>query len=64
MAISFRIPRYHNENVQQPVPVFVELRKPSEKKRGEPRPFQYLPMERGRELYLCVDFNSSGVMFV
>ncbi|KFM64714.1 Embryonic polarity protein dorsal, partial [Stegodyphus mimosarum] len=49
VAISFRTPRYHNENVQQPVPVFVELRKPSENKRGEPRPFQYLPMERDPE---------------
>ncbi|XP_054714028.1 embryonic polarity protein dorsal-like [Uloborus diversus] len=49
VAITFRTPRYHNENVQQPVPVFVELRKPSENKRGEPRPFQYLPMERDPE---------------
>ncbi|GFQ85823.1 embryonic polarity protein dorsal [Trichonephila clavata] len=49
VAISFRTPRYHNENIQQPVPVFVELRKPSENKRGEPRPFQYLPMERDPE---------------
>ncbi|KAF8795964.1 embryonic polarity protein dorsal-like isoform X2 [Argiope bruennichi] len=49
VAISFRTPRYPNENIQQPVPVFVELRKPSENKRGDPRPFQYLPMERDPE---------------
>ncbi|GIY93593.1 embryonic polarity protein dorsal [Caerostris extrusa] len=49
VAISFRTPRYPNENIQQPVPVFVELRKPSENKRGEPRAFQYLPMERDPE---------------
>ncbi|KAG8194583.1 hypothetical protein JTE90_013321 [Oedothorax gibbosus] len=49
VAISFRTPRYPKENIQQPVPVFVELRKPSENKRGEPRPFQFLPMERDPE---------------
>ncbi|XP_042902218.1 embryonic polarity protein dorsal isoform X2 [Parasteatoda tepidariorum] len=49
VAISFRTPRYQNENIQQPVPVYIELRKPSENKRGDPRPFQYLPMERDPE---------------
>ncbi|XP_042902221.1 embryonic polarity protein dorsal [Parasteatoda tepidariorum] len=51
VAISFRIPRYHNENLQQPVSVYVELR--DENRKGKPRPFQYLPMERDPDGIAC-----------
>lgn len=48
-AIAFRTPRYCNESIQQPVQVWVELRRPSDIGRGEPRPFQFLPIERDPE---------------
>lgn len=62
VAISFRTPRYHNENIIHPVPVFVELRKPSENKRGEPRPFQFLPIERG-DIFALI-FTVKIILFV
>ncbi|XP_076314336.1 transcription factor p65-like isoform X3 [Tachypleus tridentatus] len=49
VAISFRTPRYHDENVQQPVPVFVQLYRPSDGSSSDPRPFQLLPMDRDPE---------------
>lgn len=43
VAISFRTPKYHDENVAQPVTVHIQLRRPSDGHTSESRQFQLLP---------------------
>ena len=43
VAISFRSPKYYNENISQPVTVNIQLRRPSDGHTSEPRQFQFLP---------------------
>ncbi|XP_076316148.1 embryonic polarity protein dorsal-like isoform X1 [Tachypleus tridentatus] len=49
VAIPFRTPRYRDENVQQPIPVFIQLYRPSDGSSSDPRPFQLLPVNRDPE---------------
>lgn len=44
----FRTPKYHNQNIRTPVKVFIELFRPSDEARSEPREFRYLPNENGQ----------------
>ncbi|KAL3274556.1 hypothetical protein HHI36_015937 [Cryptolaemus montrouzieri] len=44
VAISFRPPRYQDQDVQEPVKVFIQLRRPSNGELSEPLPFQFLPL--------------------
>ncbi|KAK8389543.1 hypothetical protein O3P69_008922 [Scylla paramamosain] len=48
VAISFKTPRYKSLEVENPVKVYVQLLRPSDKSTSEPRPFQYLPLDSGR----------------
>ena len=45
VAISFRTPRYYDENITHPVTVMIALRRPSDNQSSDPRPFQMLPRE-------------------
>ncbi|XP_045102713.1 transcription factor p65-like isoform X3 [Portunus trituberculatus] len=45
VAISFKTPRYKSLEVENPVKVYVQLLRPSDKSTSEPRPFQYLPLD-------------------
>ena len=45
VAICFRTPRYFNENINQPVSVQLQLRRPSDGCLSDPRGFQLLPKE-------------------
>ncbi|CAH1114209.1 unnamed protein product [Psylliodes chrysocephalus] len=42
-AIVFKTPKYRDENITSPVRVFVELFRPSDGARSEPRDFRYIP---------------------
>ncbi|XP_053201827.1 embryonic polarity protein dorsal-like isoform X2 [Panonychus citri] len=43
VAISFRSPKYYNENISSPVTVNIQLRRPSDGHTSESRSFQFLP---------------------
>ncbi|XP_053627990.1 embryonic polarity protein dorsal isoform X3 [Cherax quadricarinatus] len=45
VAISFKTPRYKSLEIENPVKVYVQLLRPSDKSTSEPRPFQYLPLD-------------------
>lgn len=64
VAITFRTPKYYTENIQMPVSVQVQLRRPSDNHCSEPRPFQFTPREadpnglsRKRQKVADVDFD-------
>ncbi|XP_066599744.1 embryonic polarity protein dorsal-like [Prorops nasuta] len=44
VAIAFRTPSYHQQQVEQPVQVFIQLRRPSNGMTSEALPFQMLPL--------------------
>lgn len=44
VAISFRTPPYRNTQIDVPVNVFVQLRRPSDNQSSEPRPFVFTPL--------------------
>ncbi|XP_042218389.1 transcription factor p65-like [Homarus americanus] len=45
VAISFKTPRYKSLEIENPVKVYVQLLRPSDKSTSESRPFQYLPLD-------------------
>lgn len=45
VAICFRTPRYYDENIQQPIVVQIQLRRPSDAQVSDSRPFQLIPRE-------------------
>ncbi|XP_047487550.1 transcription factor p65-like isoform X1 [Penaeus chinensis] len=45
VAISFKTPRYKTLEIENPIKVYVQLLRPSDKSTSEPRPFQYLPLD-------------------
>ncbi|XP_015118252.1 embryonic polarity protein dorsal isoform X1 [Diachasma alloeum] len=47
-AIAFRTPTYRIQQVDQPVQVYIQLRRPSDGTASEPLPFQMLPLGAGR----------------
>ena len=46
-AIVFRTPPYRDQLIQTPVQVFIQLRRPSDDEIGDPKPFQYIPQDKG-----------------
>lgn len=64
VAISFRTPKYNRDNIQGPVCVQIQLRRPSDNHCSEPRPFQFFPrspdpdgLSRKRQKVSDVDFD-------
>lgn len=51
MAISLKTPRYRNIELQHPVDVFIQLRRPSDGSTSDPRAFQFRPVESGIRLF-------------
>jgi Rel/ankyrin family protein len=51
VAISFRTPRYKSLEVDAPVKVHIQLRRPSDGATSEPLPFEYLPLNSGRPAF-------------
>lgn len=45
VAISFKVPRYRDLEVNQPVKVLIQLRRPSDGATSEAVPFEFLPMD-------------------
>lgn len=50
-AIAFRTPSYHVQEVEQPVQVYIQLKRPSDSATSEPLPFQMLPLGTGRPAF-------------
>ncbi|XP_077276114.1 dorsal isoform X2 [Temnothorax americanus] len=50
-AIAFRTPSYRTQQVEQPVQVYIQLRRPSDGTTSEPLPFQMLPLGTGRPAF-------------
>ncbi|XP_011173619.1 embryonic polarity protein dorsal [Solenopsis invicta] len=51
-AIAFRTPSYRSQQVEQPVQVYIQLRRPSDGATSEPPlPFQMLPLGTGRPAF-------------
>jgi c-Rel proto-oncogene protein len=48
VAIAFRTPSYKSQQVEQPVQVYIQLRRPSDGATSEPLHFQLLPLGLGR----------------
>lgn len=46
-AISFKPPPYKRIDIQEPVGVYIQLKRPSDGVTSEPLPFQYLPLDTG-----------------
>ncbi|EEB18780.1 embryonic polarity dorsal, putative [Pediculus humanus corporis] len=51
VAISFRTPKYKNIDVEKPVKVWVQLRRPSDGAVSESVPFQFIPLDSGRATF-------------
>ncbi|XP_050322756.1 embryonic polarity protein dorsal-like isoform X17 [Bactrocera neohumeralis] len=52
-AITLRTPQYHNTDIEEPVPVFVQLQRPSDGAVGEPWQFKYEPVKKSRLRRKC-----------
>ncbi|XP_017756445.1 PREDICTED: embryonic polarity protein dorsal-like isoform X1 [Eufriesea mexicana] len=50
-AIAFRTPTYRMQQVEQPVQVYIQLKRPSDGATSEPLPFQMLPLGAGRPAF-------------
>lgn len=50
-AITFKTPPYRSLDVSEPVKVFIQLYRPSDRMTSESRPFEYLPLDAGRIPY-------------
>ncbi|XP_069675181.1 embryonic polarity protein dorsal-like isoform X2 [Periplaneta americana] len=51
VAISFRTPRYKTLEVESPIKVNIQLRRPSDGAISEALPFEYLPLDSGRPAF-------------
>lgn len=51
VAISFRTPKYKNIDIDKPVKVWVQLRRPSDGAVSESVPFQFVPLDSGRATF-------------
>lgn len=61
LKICSRTPPYRDQNIESIVEVCVELVRPSDGARSEPRPFKYKPTEKiGRKRVRRMDSLSSG----
>ena len=56
-AIVFRTPPYRDPSIQNPVQVFIQLRRPSDDETGDPKPFQYIPQDLGNAATAHIQFH-------
>ncbi|XP_076296669.1 dorsal isoform X1 [Lasioglossum baleicum] len=50
-AITFKTPTYRGQKVDQPVQVYIQLKRPSDGATSESLPFQMLPLDTGRPAF-------------
>lgn len=50
-AIAFRTPSYRTQQVELPVQIYIQLKRPSDGATSEPLPFQMLPLGTGRPAF-------------
>lgn len=50
VAICFKTPKYHDENITQPVMARIQLKRVSDNQVSEPRLFQFLPCESDEDI--------------
>ncbi|XP_070515488.1 dorsal protein isoform X3 [Cardiocondyla obscurior] len=65
-AIAFRTPSYRTQQVEQPVQVYIQLRRPSDGATSEPLPFQMLPLDDAdslRRKRQKLNNSSSSILF-
>lgn len=51
VGIAFKTPKYDLKPSDKPIEVFIELRRPSDGVRSEPRPFEMIPIGAGRPAF-------------
>ncbi|XP_059352885.1 embryonic polarity protein dorsal-like isoform X2 [Daphnia carinata] len=61
VAITFRTPRYRVTDVEEPVSVYVQLRRPSDGACSEARRFEYLPLDSGSVVAVDSSFDNSAL---
>ncbi|XP_046636306.1 embryonic polarity protein dorsal-like isoform X2 [Daphnia pulicaria] len=61
VAITFRTPRYRVTDVEEPISVYVQLRRPSDGACSESRRFEYLPMDSGSVDAVVPPFDNSAL---
>ncbi|XP_011647341.1 embryonic polarity protein dorsal isoform X3 [Pogonomyrmex barbatus] len=65
-AIAFRTPSYRTQQVEQPVQVYIQLRRPSDGATSEALPFQMLPLDDAdslRRKRQKINNSSSSILF-
>ncbi|XP_016987284.2 embryonic polarity protein dorsal isoform X1 [Drosophila rhopaloa] len=50
-AITFKTPRYHSPEITEPAKVFIQLRRPSDGVTSEALPFEYVPLDSGKNTF-------------
>ncbi|XP_024946596.1 embryonic polarity protein dorsal-like isoform X2 [Cephus cinctus] len=69
VGIAFRTPSYRMQQVDQPVQIFIQLKRPSDGSTSDPLPFQLLPLGSGRPAFWSLrkafarkkaDYNTFG----
>ncbi|XP_011705524.1 PREDICTED: embryonic polarity protein dorsal-like, partial [Wasmannia auropunctata] len=50
-AIEFKTPRYHTQQVDKPVQMYIQLKRPSDGYTSEPLPFEMLPVGTARPAF-------------
>ncbi|KAK4018636.1 hypothetical protein OUZ56_000682 [Daphnia magna] len=61
VAITFRTPRYRVTDVEEPISLYVQLRRPSDGACSESRRFEYLPLDSGSVDAVVPPFDNSAL---
>merc|ERR1712209_32655 len=62
-GICFRTPRYKNIEIEQPVQVQIQLRRPSDGAVSESRPFEFIPLDAGRAYWSAKRLKTNYSVF-
>jgi len=62
-GICFRTPRYKNLEIEQPVRVQLQLRRPSDGAVSESRPFEFIPLDAGRAYWSAKRLKTNYSVF-
>jgi len=62
-GICFRTPRYKDIEIEQPVQVQIQLRRPSDGAVSESRPFEFIPLDAGRAYWSAKRLKTNYSVF-
>merc|ERR1712158_83265 len=62
-GICFRTPRYKNLEIEQPLRVQLQLRRPSDGAVSESRPFEFIPLDAGRAYWTAKRLKTNYSVF-